>query len=249
MTPRDRLIYVKEGASPEEARALLHKHRLERVLVVRDGFELRGLITVKDILKSSEHPDAAKDQHGQAARGRRGRRRRGHRGARRRAGRGRRGRDRRRHRARALAGRARPAALDQEATPASAEVIGGNIATADGAKALVDAGADGGEGRHRAGLDLHDAHRRRRRHAADHRDPERRRGAREGGVPLIADGGVRFSGDVAKAIAAGAHTRDAREPVRRHRGIARRDRALPGPLVQVLPRHGVALGDAGRSNT
>src|SRR4029077_3163711 len=45
-------------------RALLHKHRLERVLVVRDGFELRGLITVKDILKSSEHPDAAKDQHG-----------------------------------------------------------------------------------------------------------------------------------------------------------------------------------------
>src|SRR5438445_285472 len=64
MTPRERLIYVKEGASPEEARALLHKHRLERVLVVRDGFELRGLITVKDILKSSEHPEACKDQHG-----------------------------------------------------------------------------------------------------------------------------------------------------------------------------------------
>src|SRR5260221_9862371 len=64
MTPRDRLVYVKEGASPEEARELLHKHRLERVLVVRDGFELRGLITVKDILKSSEHPDASKDQQG-----------------------------------------------------------------------------------------------------------------------------------------------------------------------------------------
>src|SRR5260370_20405974 len=64
MTPRDRLVYVKEGASPEEARELLHKHRLERVLVVRDGFELRGLITVKDILKSSEHPYATKDQHG-----------------------------------------------------------------------------------------------------------------------------------------------------------------------------------------
>src|SRR5258708_18360745 len=64
MTPRDRLVYVKEGSSPEEARALLHKHRLERVLIVQNGFEVRGLITVKDILKSSEHPDAAKDQQG-----------------------------------------------------------------------------------------------------------------------------------------------------------------------------------------
>src|SRR5258707_2520304 len=64
MTPRDRLVYVKESASPEEARELLHKHRLERRLVGRGGVQLRGLITVKDILKSSEHPDAAKDQHG-----------------------------------------------------------------------------------------------------------------------------------------------------------------------------------------
>src|SRR5437879_8725248 len=64
MTPRDRLVYVEEGPSPDAARERLEKHRLERVLVVRDGFELRGLITVKDILKSSEHPDAAKDQQG-----------------------------------------------------------------------------------------------------------------------------------------------------------------------------------------
>ena len=64
MTPHDRLIYVREGASPDEARALLHKHRLERVLVVNDAFELRGLITVKDILKSSEHPNACKDEQG-----------------------------------------------------------------------------------------------------------------------------------------------------------------------------------------
>src|SRR5258706_2883232 len=63
MTPRDRLVYVKEGASPEEARELLHKHRLQRVLVGPDRFELPGLITVKDILKSSEHPYATKDQH------------------------------------------------------------------------------------------------------------------------------------------------------------------------------------------
>src|SRR5256885_13330346 len=75
MTPRDRLVYIKEGASPEQARELLHKHRLERVLVVQDGFELRGLITVKDILKSSEHPDAAKDQQGQLRVGAAGRNR------------------------------------------------------------------------------------------------------------------------------------------------------------------------------
>src|SRR6267142_4149260 len=64
MTPRDRLITVKEGVSSEDAKRLLHQHRLERVLVVNDNFELRGLITVKDILKSSEHPYASKDQLG-----------------------------------------------------------------------------------------------------------------------------------------------------------------------------------------
>ena len=64
MTPRERLVTVKEGASREEAMALMHKHRLERVLVVNDDFELRGLITVKDIQKSTEHPLACKDNLG-----------------------------------------------------------------------------------------------------------------------------------------------------------------------------------------
>jgi IMP dehydrogenase len=64
MTPRERLVTVREGAPREEALALMHKHRLERVLVVNESFELRGLITVKDILKSSEHPSASKDQLG-----------------------------------------------------------------------------------------------------------------------------------------------------------------------------------------
>src|SRR6267142_3673573 len=64
MTPRQRLITVKEGVSSEDAKRLLHQHRLERVLVVNENFELRGLITVKDILKSSEHPNASKDQLG-----------------------------------------------------------------------------------------------------------------------------------------------------------------------------------------
>ena len=64
MTPNERLVTVKEGANRDEAMALLHKHRLERVLVVNDAFELRGLITVKDIQKSSEHPLACKDAMG-----------------------------------------------------------------------------------------------------------------------------------------------------------------------------------------
>ncbi|MGB7480318.1 MAG: IMP dehydrogenase, partial [Burkholderiaceae bacterium] len=64
MTPRDKLVVVKEGADLEEAKRLMNKHRLERVIVINDAFELRGLITVKDILKSHEHPLSSKDEHG-----------------------------------------------------------------------------------------------------------------------------------------------------------------------------------------
>ena len=64
MTPRERLVTVKEGATIEEGKALIHQHRLERVLVVNDAFELRGLITVKDIIKTTEHPLASKDATG-----------------------------------------------------------------------------------------------------------------------------------------------------------------------------------------
>jgi IMP dehydrogenase len=204
MTPRDRLIYVKEGASPEEARALLHKHRLERVLVVRDGFELRGLITVKDILKSSEHPDAAKDQQGKlrvgAAVG---------------VGEG------TEERVEALveagvdvivvdtAHGHSQGVIDRlrwvKKNAGGADVIGGNIATAEGAKALVDAGADAvkvgiGPGsicttRIVAGVGIPQITAIQNVAAA----------LEKSGVPLIADGGVRFSGDVAKAIASGAH--------------------------------------------
>ena len=65
MTPQDRLVTMKEGATLDEAQALMHKHRLERVLIVNDGFELRGLATVKDIVKNTEHPVANKDALGQ----------------------------------------------------------------------------------------------------------------------------------------------------------------------------------------
>ena len=204
MTPRDRLIYLKEGASPDEAKVLLHKHRLERILLVNDRFELRGLITVKDILKSTEHPDACKDEHGKlrvgAAVG---------------VGAGTEERvellaaagvdviivDTAHGHAQAVLERVR---WVKRNCP-DVEVVGGNIATAAAAKALVDHGADGvkvgiGPGsicttRVVAGVgvpqitaisDVYDA-------------------LKDSGVPLIADGGIRYSGDISKAIAAGAH--------------------------------------------
>src|SRR5687768_5893998 len=64
MTPREKLVTVKEGASLEEAKSLMHRHRLERVLVINGDWEMKGLITVKNIMKSSEHPNACKDQFG-----------------------------------------------------------------------------------------------------------------------------------------------------------------------------------------
>jgi len=205
MTPKERLIVVKEGASREEALALMHKHRLERVLVVNDNFELRGLITVKDILKSSEHPRACKDEMGRlrvgAAIG---------------VGEG------NEDRAAALAEAGVDVIVVDTAHGHSqgvldrvnwvkknfpqVQVIGGNIATAAAAKALVDNGADGvkvgiGPGsicttRIVAGVGMPQI-------TAVQNVAAALAGS---GVPLIADGGIRFSGDVAKAIAAGANT-------------------------------------------
>jgi IMP dehydrogenase len=204
MTPRERLITVKEGCSSDEAKGLMHKNRLERVLVVNDAFELRGLMTVKDILKSTEHPDAAKDNLGRllvgAAIG---------------VGAG------TEERAELLAeagvdvivvdtahGHSQ-GVLDRvswvKRTFPNVEVIGGNIATASAARALMDAGADGvkvgiGPGsicttRIVAGVGVPQI-------SAVNNVAEALKGT---GVPLIADGGIRYSGDIAKAIAAGAN--------------------------------------------
>jgi len=204
MTPKERLVTVKEGASVEAVRALLHKHRIERVLIVDDGFHLKGMMTVNDLEKSKAYPLASKDEQGRLRVG-------------------------------AAVGTGVDSVLRVKALVAAGvdvvivdtahghsqgvldrvrqvkrdypelQVIGGNIATGEAALALVEAGADGvkvgiGPGsicttRIVAGVGV----------------PQisavaNVAAALEGsGVPLIADGGIRFSGDLAKAIAAGAH--------------------------------------------
>ena len=205
MTPRERLVTVNEGDSRDKALGLLHKHRLERVLVVNSAFELRGLITVKDILKSSEHPLASKDGQGQlrvgAAVG---------------VGEG------TEERVEALIEAGADVIVVDTAHGHSqgvisrvqwikrrypkTQVIGGNIATAAAAKALVDAGADAvkvgiGPGsicttRIVAGVGVPQI-----TAIANVAQAVARTS-----VPLIADGGIRYSGDIAKAIAAGAHS-------------------------------------------
>ena len=204
MTPQAKLVTVREGASRQEAMELMHRHRLERVLVVGEGFELKGLVTVQDILKESEHPDAAKDAQGKLRVG----------GA---VGVG----EGTEERVEALVeagvdvlivdtahGHAQ-GVLDRVAwikKNFKIEVIGGNVGTGDGARALVDHGADGvkvgiGPGsicttRIVAGVGVPQITAIQNVAAA----------LAQAGVPLIADGGVRYSGDVAKALAAGAHS-------------------------------------------
>jgi IMP dehydrogenase len=205
MTPRDRLITVKEGARREEALELMHRHRIERVLVVNKNFELRGLITVKDILKSTAYPHASKDKLGKllagAAVG---------------VGEGTEERIERLVDAGAdvivvdTAHGHSKGVLDRvkwiKKRYPKTQVIGGNIATADAAKALVDRGADGvkvgiGPGsicttRVVAGIGVPQI-----TAVADVA-----KALEKSGVPLISDGGIRFSGDIAKAIAAGANS-------------------------------------------
>ncbi|MDR0588128.1 MAG: IMP dehydrogenase [Burkholderiales bacterium] len=203
MTKGEKLVTVREGATLDEAKRLMHQHRLERVLVVDRDMKLRGLITVKDILKSTEHPNACKDDQGRLRVG-------------------------------AAIGVATDnearaeklveagvdvivvdtahghsqGVLDRVAWVKKkfpqVEVIGGNIATGEAAKALIEHGADAvkvgiGPGsicttRIVAGVGVPQV-------AALMDVAE---AASKAGIPLIADGGIRYSGDIAKAIAAGA---------------------------------------------
>ncbi|WP_148862513.1 IMP dehydrogenase [Marinobacter fonticola] len=205
MTPKEKLVTAREGASLDEVKNLLHRHRIEKVLVVNDGFELRGLITVKDIQKAKDYPLACKDEQGRLRVG-------------------------------AAVGtggdtEARIAALVEAGVDVividtahghsrgviervswtkknypDVQVVGGNIATSEAAIALVDAGADAvkvgiGPGsicttRIVAGIGVPQISAVSNVAAA----------LKDRGVPLIADGGVRFSGDLAKALAAGAYS-------------------------------------------
>ncbi|MCH8078862.1 MAG: IMP dehydrogenase [Proteobacteria bacterium] len=205
MTKKDKLVTVNEGASKEEIKGLLHKHRIEKVLVVNKNFQLRGLVTVKDIQKAHEFPNACKDSDEQLRVG-------------------------------AAVGvseasQDRVEALIQDGvdvivvdtahghsasvldmvrwvktTFPDSQVIGGNVATAAGAKALVDAGADGvkvgiGPGsicttRIVSGVGVPQI-------SAVANVAEALKGT---DIPFISDGGIRYSGDVAKAIVAGAYS-------------------------------------------
>ncbi|TMI08053.1 MAG: IMP dehydrogenase [Betaproteobacteria bacterium] len=203
MTQRDRLVTVPEGTDLEDAKTLMHQHRLERVLVINDRFELKGLITVKDILKSTEHPLACKDELGRLRVG---------------AAVGTAGDTEERVEALVAAG------VDVVVVDTShghsqgvlervrrvknnypqVQVVAGNVATAAGARALADNGADAvkvgiGPGsicttRIVAGVGVPQI-------SAVLNTLE---GIAKLDLPIIADGGIRYSGDIAKAIAAGA---------------------------------------------
>jgi len=204
MTPKEKLITVSEGASSDEAQRLMHQHRIEKILVVSDNFDLRGLITVKDIDKAEKYPHAAKDEQGQLIAG---------------ACVGTSGETEERVTALVKAG------VDVIVVDTShghsqnvldrvswikqnfpeIQVIGGNIATAEAALALKDAGADAvkvgiGPGsicttRIVAGVGVPQI-------TAIANVAE---ALKSSGIPLIADGGIRYSGDISKAIVAGAH--------------------------------------------
>ena len=204
MTPKERLITVKEGASAEEIIALLHTHRIEKVLVVNDKFQLRGLVTVKDIQKAEEFPNACKDEFGRLRVG---------------AAVGTGGGTEERVAALVVAGvdvlvvdtahGHSQGVLDRVSWIKKhfpeVQVIGGNIATAEAALALKAAGADGvkvgiGPGsicttRIVAGVGVPQI-------TAVSNVAEALIGS---DISVISDGGIRYSGDIAKAIAAGAH--------------------------------------------
>ncbi len=205
MTPQDRLVTVAEGAGEEEVLGLLHQHRIEKVLVVGDDFELRGMITAKDFQKAKDFPRACKDDSGALRVGAA-------------VGTGKDTDDR----VDALVaagvdvlvvdtshgfskGVLERVSRVKKAHP-DVQVVGGNIVTGDAALAMVDAGADGvkvgiGPGsicttRVVAGVGVPQIS----------AVAEVAAALKKSGVPLISDGGIRYSGDIAKALVAGAHT-------------------------------------------
>ncbi len=205
MTPQNRLVTVREGADREEVKQLLHKHRIEKILVVNEDFQLRGMITVKDIQKSTDYPRACKDDQGRLRVG---------------AAVGASAESEERITALVAAGvdvivvdtahGHAQGVLDRVAWVKrkfpQVQVVGGNVATGEAARALVAHGADAvkvgiGPGsicttRVVAGVGVPQVT----------AIASVREALKDSDAPVIADGGLRFSGDVAKALAAGAHT-------------------------------------------
>ena len=205
MTPKERLVTVGEDAESDEVMSLLHRHRIEKVLVVNDDFELRGMITAKDFQKASDYPRACKDGNGALRVG---------------AAVGTGFDTDERVEALVMAGvdvivvdtshgfskgvLERVKRIKQQFS--ALQVIAGNVVTGDAAQAIVKAGADGvkvgiGPGsicttRVVAGVGVPQVSA-----VAEVADA-----LRESGVPLISDGGIRYSGDIAKALVAGAHS-------------------------------------------
>ncbi len=249
MTPEERLVTVREDAPKDEVLALLHKHRIEKLLVVNRGNELVGMITVKDFQKATEFPRASKDDGGRLRVG-------------------------------AAVGTTpdtleRVAALRDAGVDlvvvdtahghskgvidtvrriksrwSDAQVVAGNIATAEAARALVDAGADAvkvgiGPGsicttRIVAGVGVPQI-------SAVANVAE---ALRSSDVPVISDGGIRFSGDIAKALAAGAHavmigglfagTEESPGDVELYQGASYKSYRGMGSLGAMAERHGSA---------
>jgi IMP dehydrogenase len=249
MTPRDKLVTVTEGARHEEVVALLHTHRIEKVLVVNERFQLRGLITVKDIQKAQEYPNACKDSHERLRVGAA-------------VGTG----PSTEERVEALVqaqvdvivvdtahGHSR-GVLDTirwiKRRYPEVQVIGGNVATAEAAKALVEAGVDAvkvgiGPGsicttRIVTGIGVPQVT----------AVSEVAAALVDTGVPLISDGGIRYSGDIAKAIAAGAHavmigslfagTEEAPGQVELYQGRSYKSYRGMGSLGAMAQQHGSA---------
>jgi len=249
MTPKERLVTVREGAEKDEVLRLLHKHRIEKVLVIDKAFKLRGMITVKDIQKAHDYPYACKDARGAlrvgAAVGT--------------------GVDTEERVAmlveagvdvvivdtahghtRGVIDRVRSVKRDHP----NLQLIAGNIVTAEAAKALVDAGVDGvktgiGPGsicttRIVAGVGIPQI-------TAVAEVAEALEGT---GVPSISDGGIRYSGDIAKAIAAGAHcvmigslfagTEESPGDVELYQGRSYKSYRGMGSLGAMAQRHGSA---------
>ena len=242
---KENLITVPVGTTLDQAREMFHRHKVEKLLVVDADFRLKGLITVKDIQKLVKYPNACKDALGRLRVG-------------------------------AAVGVSKDTleradalvaahvdvlvidtahghsqgVLDMVATaaraPSGRRLIAGNVATAEATRALIDRGVDAvkvgiGAGsicttRVVAGIGV----------PMITAIAACARAAAERDVPVIADGGIRYSGDITKALAVGASCGDDRQPVCRHRREPGRDHPVSGPQLQGIPRHGLARRDAPR---